>query len=82
MDLLEFPQTAPVSKLNQEHPEFARHREIWEQIRTLYKGGVDIRAAVLFPQADEREARETAGQNRTSAEPSAGPPRDQHGEKS
>lgn len=42
----EFPQSAPVKKLNQEHPEFSMFKEAWEQIGTLYEGGVKIREAV------------------------------------
>ncbi len=42
-----FPQSAPVKKLDQQHPEYAFFAEAWSQIGTLFQGGVVMREAVL-----------------------------------
>lgn len=45
--LAQFPPSAPVKKLNQQHPDYAFYAETWDQIGTLYQGGVKIREAVM-----------------------------------
>jgi hypothetical protein len=42
-----FPQSAPVKKLNQEHPDYSFYKETYDQIDALYEGGVKIREAVV-----------------------------------
>lgn len=41
-----FPQFAPVNKLNLQHPDYAFFHETWELIGTLYEGGTRMREAV------------------------------------
>lgn len=43
----EFPPSAPVKKLNQQHQDYAFFSEVWDQIGTLYEGGARIREAVM-----------------------------------
>src|SRR5581483_9146833 len=42
-----FPQSAPVKKLNLEHPDYTFFKESYSQIAALYEGGVRIREAVI-----------------------------------
>lgn len=43
----EFPQSASVKKLSQEHPDYTFYKEVWEHISVLYEGGARIRESVL-----------------------------------
>jgi len=43
----DFPQSAPVKKLNNQHQDYAFFNETWDQIGTLYEGGTRIREAVV-----------------------------------
>lgn len=44
---MDFPQSVPTKVLDKEHPEFSFYRESWDQISTLYQGGVAMREAVV-----------------------------------
>lgn len=43
----DFPHSAPVKQIQQQHPDYAFFQEVWEQIGTLYEGGAKMRAAVI-----------------------------------
>lgn len=44
---MSFPQQAPVKKLDSQHPEFTFYQEAWQQIATLYQGGIAMKQAVV-----------------------------------
>src|SRR5436305_8921534 len=54
----DFPQTALVKQLNQQHPDYALYAHAWQQIATLYQGGVVMRQAVLGGQFLQKGAKE------------------------